>query len=60
MISLSFVRTGCRICICVDMGFVLNMYVFDVSSSDICDNDQEKCSDIRSISKRNTIVFILV
>jgi hypothetical protein len=32
----------------------------DASSSNICDNDWEKCGDERSISKRNAAVFILV
>jgi hypothetical protein len=26
----------------------------DISSSDICDKDQKKCSDVRSISQMNT------
>jgi hypothetical protein len=29
----------------------------DVSSSDICDKDREKCDDVRSISRMNTVVL---
>jgi hypothetical protein len=31
-----------------------------VDSLDICDKDRQKYNDVRSILKRNTIIFILV
>jgi hypothetical protein len=40
--------------------FLLLMHNVDVSSSDICDKDRKRRGDVRSISKSNTTVFILV
>jgi hypothetical protein len=31
--------------------------IVDISSSDICDKNQEKCDDARSISRMNTVVL---
>jgi hypothetical protein len=37
-----------------------SIYILDVMLSDICDEDRKKCDYVRSISRRNTMMFRLV